>query len=218
MAEPSIEFANRSAAEFLDDIASQNPTPGGGTAAAMAAAMGYALLEMACAVAGKKAAGTDAARLTRLSALAKAGRAEMLAAMTEDSAAFEGIRAARKRVKDEGLIGDKAAEVRATATRMASGVPLRVARRCAEGLALGRTVLKSTRPATRSDVGVALELFRAATVGAAYNVLVNLDETLPASERGSLSAGAHGALAAAKHDHRSLSRRVARSLGIRRGR
>lgn len=183
----------------------------------MAGAMGYALLEMACAVAMKKATGSDAERLTRISQQAKAGRDELLAAMTEDSGAYEGLRAARKKIKDQGLTGDAAKTVRAEATQAASEVPLRVARRCSAGLELARSVLKHTRPATRSDVGVALELLRSGAIGGAHNVLVNLDDSLSSREREKLRRGALGAVGGAEHHHSRLTRRVARSVGLSSG-
>ena len=44
------DFSSSSLAEFLDALASDAPTPGGGTAAAVAAAMGAALAEMVAAL------------------------------------------------------------------------------------------------------------------------------------------------------------------------
>lgn len=203
---------------LLDDYASQAPTPGGGTAAAMAGATGYALLEMACGVAAKKASGTDLERLNQLASDARRGRAALLAAMTADSEAYEGIRAASKKIKEQSLSGTEAAALRSAATRTASGVPLSVARECATGIRLARTVLKQTRPATRSDVGVAVALFRAGTLGASYNVLINLDSSLTAAERIALSRGASGAHGAAEHDAAALGRRLARQTGLKRPR
>src|SRR5450756_2744936 len=88
-------FKNQSLDGFLTELSSRNPTPGGGSAAGLAAAMGVALVEMVANVVGARDE-SEKSRLAPFVEGCEASRAEFVAMMDQDSAAFEGYMTAMK--------------------------------------------------------------------------------------------------------------------------
>ena len=161
--------------QLLAALASPNPTPGGGTAAAMAGAMGTSLLMMVAGLARSKN-NTDEEK----AALAKARSAvePITARLTEladaDAASFDAVMAAYRLPK--ATDDDKQARTAAiqAALRGATEVPLETLRACAAALEHARVVLDYGNASAESDTGVAIGLLRAAAAGAAANVRINL--------------------------------------------
>ncbi len=92
---------------FLDDLAAATPTPGGGSAAAHAGAMGAALVAMVARLTiGKKKYAAVEAQMKEILNQAERLRCELTAAVDEDSAAFEGVMAAFKLPKDTSRTGE----------------------------------------------------------------------------------------------------------------
>lgn len=86
---------------FLDAIASSDPTPGGGSAAAYAGAMAAALLIMvAQTTVGKKKYADVQTRMQQIVAEARVYRAELEACVSRDAAAFESLLAANRASKE----------------------------------------------------------------------------------------------------------------------
>lgn len=164
---------------FLEELASTEPAPGGGTAAAAAGAMAAALATMVARLAGAKAKkggdGTAVAQWEAVEAEMAALAAELARGCDEDAAAFLGIRAARRLPKATGA--EQAARTAAIerATIAAAEVPLAVAVRCARlGERLGQ--LQAQAPAAMaSDLTTAQALARAGWSGARDNVAINLE-------------------------------------------
>lgn len=191
--------------QLLDALASPNPTPGGGTASAIAGAMGTSLLIMVTGLAksrnntdeekGALAAARDALTplTTHLTELADA-----------DTHAFDRVMAAYRLPKNSD--DEKGARTQAiqTALQGATTVPLDTLRGCADALRHARTVAEFGNRSAASDAGVAVSLLKAAAAGAHANVQINLDgikdeafKTTTAGEAGRLmSAVATDAAAA----------------------
>jgi formiminotetrahydrofolate cyclodeaminase len=191
---------------FLDALASSDPTPGGGTAAAMAGAMGTSLLIMVTGLARSKA-NTDEEKTALAGARAALGpiRDALVALADADAGAFDAVMAAYRLPKatDE----DKAARSAAVqaALQGATVVPLDTLRACAGALRQAVVVAQCGNQAAASDVGVAIELLGAAAGGAEANVRINLgslrDEAFKAATAGEtarLLAEAASARAAAR--------------------
>jgi len=176
-------------AELLAAISSAAPTPGGGTAAAIAGAMGTSLLVM---VAGleKSKSNTDDEK----AALAKARAAidPISSRLTEladrDTAAFNAVMAAYRLPK--ATDDEKAARSRAiqNAMRGATVVPLDTLRAAAQAIDHGRIVADYGNRSAASDAGVAIGLLKAAADGAAANVRINLESLKDESFRTSTEA------------------------------
>lgn len=178
---------------FVDALASAEPTPGGGSAAALAGALGGAL----CAMVGRLTAGREkfAAVEDDMRALIAAG--DRLAKALHDQIAadarsYAGFMAAMKMPK--GTPDEKAARrsAMAAAAKDATEAPLATARLCLELLHHARTAAEKGNPNAASDGAVAALLGRAALRGAVLNVKINLpsvkDEDWVATVRGECDA------------------------------
>jgi formiminotetrahydrofolate cyclodeaminase len=168
-------FAELSLKGFLDALASEAPTPGGGTAAATAGAMGASLAQM---VAGltlskeKYAASHDAVR--PIAEAAELARAEFLDLAREDSEAYDEVIAARRSPKDTEAEKAARAHKIALANRRAAEVPMRTARAAVRLLEALPELAEKGNPNAASDVGAASLLLDACVEGALLNVGINL--------------------------------------------
>src|SRR5215217_6629666 len=161
--------------QFLDELASGAPAPGGGSVAALSGAMAAGLLTMVCDLTiGKKAyaAFEDEARSIR--AQAEELRAQLQSLLQADVDVFTELMAAYKLPKttDDNAAGRKAAIQRAT--RAATEVPLQTAQAAAALLPLCIPLARHGSRNAVSDVGVAAQLIRAAVPSALLNVDINL--------------------------------------------
>jgi formiminotetrahydrofolate cyclodeaminase len=168
-------FADLTVSAFTDALASADPTPGGGTASAVAGAMGAALLMM---VAGlqKTRGNNDEERATLSEARASltSVRDRLLTLADTDTEAYNSVIAAFRLPK--ATDAEKAARKQAiqNGTRAATEAPLEIMRTTVEAATLARPVAQFGNANAASDVRVALELIEAAAAGASANVEINL--------------------------------------------
>ena len=168
-------FARLSLDGFLAELASDAPTPGGGTAAAVAGAMGAALAEMVSALTLSKekyAASHEAVR--PIAEAARSTRADLLALAAEDSVAYEDVMAARRLPKETEEQKAERSRRLTAANRRATEVPMRTARAAARLLAALPELVEKGNPNAASDVGAAALLLEAAVEGGLLNVGINL--------------------------------------------
>lgn len=169
------DFSKLPLEQFLAALASDAPTPGGGTAAAVAGATGASLAEMVAQLTLSKekyAASHEAVR-----PIAEAGqlaRAEFLSLAREDAEAYDGVVAARRMPKDTEA--EKASRLQqiAVASRNATEVPMRTAQAAIRLLAALPELAEKGNPNAVSDVGAAALLLDACVEGALLNVGINL--------------------------------------------
>jgi formiminotetrahydrofolate cyclodeaminase len=162
--------------DLLSAFSSPDPTPGGGSAAALSAAVGASLLMMVGSL-SKTRTGSDEEK----SALASATRTladvrrQLADAIDADSTAYDQVIAAYKlpRVSADEQQARKTAIGRAL--RAATEVPLDVVRLSASALAEAEPIARCGHRGALSDVGVAIALLRAGCQGARLNVETNLD-------------------------------------------
>jgi formiminotetrahydrofolate cyclodeaminase len=168
-------LADQSVRELLAAFSSADPTPGGGSAAALTSAVGASLLTMVTGL-PKTRTGTDDDRAALASAAsALAGiRQELTEAIDADTAAYNQVVAAYKRPK--GSTEEQAARKDAIqrALRAATEVPLGVVRLSAAALEQAKRVAAHGHRAAASDVGVAVALLRAGVRGARLNIEINV--------------------------------------------
>jgi len=170
-----MTFAEMTLSQFLDALAGSDPTPGGGTASAVAGAMGASLLVMVTGLA-KSNTNSDEEK----AALAAARQALQplvgtLAALADtDAAAFDEVMAAYRLPK----ASDEEKAFRSAAIQKslqgATTAPLQTLRACAGAMAHAGTVAACGNRSAVSDVGVAIGLLEAAAAGAEANVRINL--------------------------------------------
>ncbi|MEO5895944.1 MAG: cyclodeaminase/cyclohydrolase family protein [Vicinamibacterales bacterium] len=164
-----------SVSQLLAAFRSSNPTPGGGSAAALAGAVGASLLTMVAGLA-KPRTSTDEERAQ----LRKAGEhcaalATRLEALIDaDTDAYDLVVDAYRLPKTTGA--DKVARTTRiqAALRTATDVPLEVMRHCADALAQAPAVARFGNHNAESDVNVAGAMLRAGLSGARENVEINL--------------------------------------------
>jgi glutamate formiminotransferase / formiminotetrahydrofolate cyclodeaminase len=160
--------------EFLDKVAARTPTPGGGSVAAVAGAMGAALGEMVVAY-STPLKQTPTATLAALAKELTEGRGTFLELANADTDAYESVRSARRGRKARPE--DPAAQgAFVDALRHAAEVPLdtaRLARRLQSRLEAHR---EETNAALGSDLVSGLALLRAAADSALANVSINLTD------------------------------------------
>jgi formiminotetrahydrofolate cyclodeaminase len=178
----TTSLTNRSFRELTASLASREPIPGGGSAAALAGAMGASLVSMVAELTiSRPDAAEHTSQLTELRAGAVGHLDALLDLAEEDAAAYAAVVAARRLPRDtEAQRGVRAAELR-RAMAAATEVPLRTAQVAAEVLDMARRIAPIGNPNAVSDAGVAAELAAAAVRGALLNVRINLPY-LPAGE------------------------------------
>jgi len=160
---------------FVDLTSTDAPAPGGGSVAALMAALSSALTSMvANLTVGKKGYKTVQEEMREVAPKAQLLKAAFLKAVDDDTSAFDAVMDAMrlsKKTAEEQKIRDEAIE---RATKDAVDVPLDVLLRCREALPLIEAVAEKGNVNSLSDAGVAALALRAAAGGAMLNVLINL--------------------------------------------
>ncbi|MGH6842068.1 MAG: methenyltetrahydrofolate cyclohydrolase [Methylocella sp.] len=165
---------NSSIATFLDELASERPTPGGGGAAALSGAIGAALVSMvANLTVGKKNYEAVSDDLKAVNEKAERLRAELTRAIEEDVAAFDSLMGAYgfpRATEDEKA--KRTAAIQA-ALKDATLTPLRAVKACFEVILLSAAVAEKGNLNVISDAGVAVLCANAGLRSAALNVFIN---------------------------------------------
>ena len=160
--------------QFLDDLANGNPTPGGGSAAAIMGAMGAALVSMVCNVSfGKKGCEAAEPELRNMLVRSEELRRHLTAMTAEDIAAFDSLMAAYKLAKSSDEEKARRAETIQACLERATEVPLECARACSRVVAMARRAADLGYKHVISDVGVGVAAADAALRSAALNVFIN---------------------------------------------
>jgi formiminotetrahydrofolate cyclodeaminase len=162
--------------ELLKAFSSSDPTPGGGSASALASSIGCALLIMVASLNKTRSNTEEEVHALRAAAsLLFPIRDRLLELVDRDSQAYDDVVRAYKMPKASA--DEKAARSSAiqAALRGATEVPLEVMRKSVEALQQGVEIAKMGHRAAASDVAVALELAAAGLRGAGLNVRINLE-------------------------------------------
>jgi formiminotetrahydrofolate cyclodeaminase len=157
--------------QFLDAAAARQPTPGGGSVAALAGALAASMGEMVLNYSvGKKGLESHTEQLKTALAEFHRAREMMVELMLEDQSAYEALTAAKKMPPDSP---QRAAAV-ASAVLICARVPQTMAATAVAILELADTLVDVVNPHLLSDLAVCAELAMATTRSALYNVWVNL--------------------------------------------
>lgn len=173
---PAVKLADMKVTDFIDELGSESPAPGGGSVAALAGAMASALTSMvACLTFDKKGFEKDRPLMNELAEKSQNLKAQLVRAVDEDTDAFNSILQARRLPKataDEIAIREKAI---LEANKLATNVPLNVMKRTRDTFELIEQAVEKGNPNSLSDAGVAGLMAIAGVEGAYLNVLINLD-------------------------------------------
>ena len=182
------ETSRTTATDFLEAVASSDPVPGGGSAAAYAGALSAALIRMVAGLTlGRKKYAAVESEMTVIAGNAHA-LAEALSRLVErDAQAYAAVAAAYKLPKEPESEAQRRNDAIQTALLGAAEVPLETARLCAEAAALAAAVAAKGNSNATTDAGVAALLAEAGCRGADYNVRVNV-ASITDRERGAALA------------------------------
>ena len=161
--------------KFLEELASKQPTPGGGAASALCGAVAAALTAMlANLTVGKAGSEENEQQTAQIIAAAGKLREELTALADDDAAVFGKFMVAYKMPKTTEE--EKAARTAAIgqAAIAAAEVPMQIANKSLEVLKLARKLIVFGNPNAISDGTVSALMARAALRSALYNVKINL--------------------------------------------
>lgn len=169
---PLVDLSLR---DLLTAFSSSAPTPGGGSASALASATGASLLMMVSAL-PKTRTGTDDERAALAAAhrILAGIREQLSEAIDADASAYDAVVAAYALPKDTPDAQQARKAAIQKGLRRATDVPLVVMRLSAAGLREAKVVQAHGHSGAASDVGVAVALLRAGLEGARLNVEINL--------------------------------------------
>jgi len=171
----STQLADLPVHEFLERLGSSDPVPGGGSAAALAAAMGAALVAMVAELTIGRPAHAEheeAVRKLRFDAVDR--RLELLDLAQQDADAYDVVVRARHLPKDTEAEKEARRSALQAAMVEAARIPLRVAVVASEVLDLAERIAPIGNRNAASDAGVAAQLAAAGLRGAILNVRINL--------------------------------------------
>ncbi len=159
---------------LVEALAEGTPTPGGGSAAALAGATAAALVTMVARLTiGKKKYADVEARMTEVVQQAETLRHSLQAAVQEDCRAFEQVMAARRMPKTTPEEVARRRQALELATLRATEVPMRVAEQACQVLELAGEVAEKGNVSAASDTGSAGALAGACLTAAGWNVQIN---------------------------------------------
>jgi formiminotetrahydrofolate cyclodeaminase len=183
-----VKLTDKPVTNFLDELASNAPAPGGGSVAALSGALGAALISMVCNLTvGKKGYEDVQDDIHDLLTQSEALRKELADLLEADVEAYTGYSVAAKmpRSTDE----EKAMQA---ALKVATDVPLRIAEAAVKVMDLCMPAAEKGNKWAVSDAGVAVLMAEASLRSAALNVLINLgslkDQVFVAEKRGKLES------------------------------
>ncbi len=161
--------------EFLEKTAAKEPVPGGGSSAALNAAMATALTEMVAnlTIGRKKYADVDE-RMREIAAEMSAQRSRFLEDIDRDAEAYRLVMEAYRLPKETEKEQQQRDATVQEATRTASLVPMEVAERAFTLLETMQEALQKGNPNAATDGLVGLMNCRTAILSALLNVRVNL--------------------------------------------
>jgi methenyltetrahydrofolate cyclohydrolase len=177
---------------FLNNLASGDPTPGGGAAAAAVGAMGAALVSMVCRLTiGRAEFAAVETQLQDTLTRAEALRVELTGLIDADADAYNTVMTAYRLPKTTDAEKAARREAIQSALKQATQTPLDTARACAGVIELSQAAAKLGNPHAVSDAGAAALCAQAGLKAAALNVLINLasikDEAFAAAHRAELN-------------------------------
>ncbi len=161
--------------DFVDELSTDSPAPGGGSVAALCGALAAALTAMVANLThGKKGYERYYQRMDSIARDAQDLKDQLLRAIDRDTAAFNAVMACYRLPKKTPEELAYRTEALQKATYQATIVPLEVMRLVNKILDLTEAVAKHGNVNSISDAGVAALTAEAAMKGAYLNVLINL--------------------------------------------
>lgn len=159
-------YINKSIKEYIDELSAKQPVPGGGSAAALAGALGIALLEMVCnfTIGNKKYKDVEGSFNAHLAGLKKI-KEEFTALIDEDARVYADICGAFK-TKDEKIIDN--------ALKKGYHVSLKICELAKSGMEISVDLAEKSNINLITDTGCGAELLKAGFDSGVFNSEINL--------------------------------------------
>ena len=161
--------------EFLEELSTNSPAPGGGSVAALSGSLGASLSSMVAALTHeKKEMLASKPLMDEIGIEAQILKDRLADLIKEDANAFNSVIAAIRlpqNTKEEKIYRDAAIQ---KANEYAIEVPMETAEKCFKVLQLSEKLVDNGNPNSVSDAGVAAEVALAGIRGAGMNVMINL--------------------------------------------
>ena len=171
----NIKLADLNIKEFLAKTASESPVPGGGSIAALSAAIAASLAEMVANLTiGKKGFEENKKQMKDIAKKAADYRNELMKDIDRDSEAYKDVLTAFRLPKNNEKEEKNRKQAIEDAFKNASLVPLGVAQNAFKIIELAGEVVKYGNKNAVTDGAVAVMMARTAVLSALYNVKINL--------------------------------------------
>ncbi len=171
-----MRILDKSVNDFIKDVASKSPTPGGGAVGAVVAALGTALVEMVASLTiGKKGYEEYEAEMERAISESSYRRKRLLEIADEDIKAFNEVMSALKLPKDTPEKKKIRSEKLQESLKKACEVPYDLAREISKICPLAKSMNEFGNKNAKSDADSAIALLEAAFKSAVANVEINLN-------------------------------------------
>lgn len=157
--------------EFLDELASSSPAPGGGSVSALLGALSSALTSMVCRLTeNKKGYEQVSEEIKKVLEKSESIRKRITELIDEDANVFNEVMSALKMPKNDI---ERPKKIQDT-MRKATEVPLKTMRECYKALGLVRVVAEKGNINSVSDAGIAALTANTGVLAASLNAMINL--------------------------------------------
>jgi formiminotetrahydrofolate cyclodeaminase len=161
--------------KYLDDLAGRKPAPGGGSAAALSAAMGVSLVSMvANFTIGKDKYQDFEDEAKKILSSSEGLREKLVKLVDEDVKGYEKLSHAYKLPKESCADKEKRTQAIQEGLKQALIAPVEVCKCCHEGIKFCLPLAKKGNLNLITDVGIASMMFQCGFQSALLNVEINL--------------------------------------------
>lgn len=171
-----MELADKTCMDFTEVLASKEPVPGGGGAAALVGAIGTALGSMVCNLTiGKKKYAQYEEEIKGILSEAGEIQKELLKMIDDDAENFLPLSKAygmKKDTEEERKLKEETLE---KALKQACEVPVSIVKKAYEAIKLHENLVNKCSKLAISDVGVGVQCLRTAIISAQLNVIININ-------------------------------------------
>jgi len=175
MVEETGPLVSMTIGNFLSELASKSPAPGGGSVAALSGALGAALSSMVCNLTlGKESYKNVEDDIKELLKKSEQLRKELIVLIDEDTDAFTDVIRAFKMPKETELQKQKRSHAIQKGYKTAAQVPLKTAKTCEQILDVLQMVAEKGNRNSITDAAVSALVTKVGVKAAVLNVKINL--------------------------------------------
>jgi glutamate formiminotransferase/formiminotetrahydrofolate cyclodeaminase len=172
LAGPLMQMTNR---EFLNELSTDSPAPGGGSVAALAGSLGASLATMVANLTARNSKYKKCwDEMKEVAAKGQEVKDRLCRLVDEDTESFNRMMDAMRLPKDTDEEAVARTAAIQNATKDATMIPFTVMEQSMEAMALAKVVAESGMASSASDAGVGALMARAAVEGAWLNVKINV--------------------------------------------